>query len=413
MARTWTWQTGPENRKAFVRAVSRFSSNYAPHFGTLLTPVVNGIRVAGPFRPTWTTGTPALVLLDGEGFGHTPESSSSLPTSMTRRFDSVDAVLLVDNAAQPMQAAPVALMRSLVAIGQSQKLLFCFTRFDQVVGDNLLGFSDKEQHVLASAENVLTALGGQLRPYAERALRARLETASVFVGGIQGPIAQDTKRGMRTIAQLRAMLGAVDRIVERPAPVASRPKYDRAELTLAIQNAAENFHSAWRARLGKDVKAGVLKEHWTRIKALTRRLAESWADEYDNLRPVADLHRELQEEVFRILQSPVSWSGLEPNEEEKSAVFASLAHRLSRDVLELSTRRISQERIPEWQKAYNQSGRGSSYVRASIIADDIYLPAAPVPGVAPYPSATSSCRKSWERFERLPTKSERSSNSAE
>src|SRR5207344_1245832 len=121
------------------------------------------------------------------------------------------------------------LMRSLVAVGQSQKLLFCFTHFDQVGGDNLMGFSDKEQHVLASAENVLTALGDQLGPYAERALRARLETACFFVGSIQGPIAQDTKRGMRTIAQLRAMLGTVDRIVDRPVAVASRPMYDRAK----------------------------------------------------------------------------------------------------------------------------------------------------------------------------------------
>ena len=43
------WEYTCEDRDAFVRAVRRFSSNYAPAFGTLLTPLVDGIRISGPF----------------------------------------------------------------------------------------------------------------------------------------------------------------------------------------------------------------------------------------------------------------------------------------------------------------------------------------------------------------------------
>jgi hypothetical protein len=39
--------------------------------------------------------------------------------------------------------------------------------------------------------------------------------------------------------------------------------------------------------------------------------------------------------------------------------------------------------MPEWQTAFNQSGRGSSYVRASIIGERIFERAAPVPDVIP------------------------------
>lgn len=49
----WSWST--EDRVDLVRAVTRFSSNYAPLFGSLLTPLVSGIRVAGPFGPTLGT----------------------------------------------------------------------------------------------------------------------------------------------------------------------------------------------------------------------------------------------------------------------------------------------------------------------------------------------------------------------
>ena len=38
-----------------------------------------------------------------------------------------------------------------------------------------------------------------------------------------------------------------------------------------------------------------------------------------------------------------------------------------------------------WQKAFNESGRGSTFVRAAIIADEVYAQAAPVPTVAPTP----------------------------
>lgn len=44
---TWSWETA--DREKFLRAVNRFSSNYAPLFGHLLSPLVDGIRVAGSF----------------------------------------------------------------------------------------------------------------------------------------------------------------------------------------------------------------------------------------------------------------------------------------------------------------------------------------------------------------------------
>ena len=44
-----------------------------------------------------------------------------------------DAVVLVDNAEQPMQAAPQALLRTLAASGHERKLIGCFTHFDSVI----------------------------------------------------------------------------------------------------------------------------------------------------------------------------------------------------------------------------------------------------------------------------------------
>ncbi len=387
---SWSWQT--DNREAFIKAVSRFSSNHAPRFGRLLTPLVNGVRVAGPFIPEWSEGhQPKLVLLDGEGLGHTPKSVAAISTSLTRRIESADAIILVDSATIPMQAAPVAAMKEMITSGSASKLLLVFTHFDEVKGDNLPNAAAKEQHVLASAENVLAAIGEDLGPFAERALRSRLKDACFFVGGIDEHLEPTKKSQKRTIGQLKALLAAIDTIVEKPAPVYAKPIYDRVNLVLAVKNAAEGFHDTWWSRLGLAFKPGASKEHWKRIWALSRRLGTpGCGDEYDNLKPVADLRKQLLDRLYILLQNPLRWDPVEPTDDaDKQQVFDGLAQALSAKMLDLATRRVRGERMSEWQTAFNQSGRGSSYVRASIIGEQIYDRAAPIPDVTPSPDRNS------------------------
>lgn len=387
---SWSWET--DDRAAFIKTITRFSSNHSHRFGRLLTPLVNGVRVAGPFLPAWNGGQqPKLVLLDGEGLGHTPKSVAAISTALTRRIESTDAIVLVDNAVQPMQAAPVAAMKEMITSGSASKLLLVFTHFDEVKGDNLPNAAAREQHVLASAENVLASIGEELGPFAERALRCRLKEACFFVGGIDEDLDAAKKTQKRTIGQLQALLAAIDAIVEKPAPVLAKPVYDRMNLVLAVKNAAESFHDAWWPRLGLAYKPGVGKEHWKRIWALSRRLSTSGlGDEYDNLKPVADLRKQLQDRLYVLLQNPLRWDPAEPTDDaHKQQVFDGLANALSAKTLDLSTRRVRAERMPEWQSAFNQSGRGSSYARASIIGERIYERAAPIPDVTPSPDRNS------------------------
>lgn len=389
----WSGGWPVENRAEFLHALSRFSSNYAPLFGRLLTPLVNGVRVSGPFAPAWDHGeVPKLVLLDGEGLGHTPKSSSAVSTTVSRRIEAADAVLLVDSATQPMQAAPLVAMREIVATGNARKLIIAFTHFDEVKGDNLPNASAKVQHVLASADNVLAAFGEELGRYAERALRSRLENARFFFADIHEPLNGDTASGRRTISQARRLLIAVDAVIKRPEITEARPVYDRMNLVLAIRAAADAFHEAWRPRLGLEVKPGFAKEHWTRVKALSRRLATGWADEYDTLRPIADLRKELVERIYVFLQEPMRWEGPELGDDQKQACFDSFADNLSPRLLEVCTRRMWHERAVQWQGAYYKHGTGSTFVRAQIIGDEIYERAAPVPDVTPSPDRNQFLR---------------------
>jgi hypothetical protein len=49
----------------------------------------------------------------------------------------------------------------------------------------------------------------------------------------------------------------------------------------------------------------------------------------------------------------------------------------------LASDRIWAARLAVWQEAYNLRGTGSTFIRARLIADDVYDRAAPVPTATP------------------------------
>jgi GTPase SAR1 family protein len=384
---SWSWMSN--DREAFIKVVARFSSNYAPLFGRLLTPLVNGIRVRGPFRPEWAAQPSKLVLIDGEGLGHTPKSVATLSTHVALQLENVDAILLVDNATQPMQAAPVAALKSIALSGNATKLHFLFTHFDQVKGDNLPTFSAREEHVLASVENVLGSIGDDLGPAAERVLRARLDRARFFVGGIHEPLNPKKKVGARSIQQFEGLIHVLGNPEEAVNAGLSRPVFDRMNLSLAVTEAAKNFHTRWRGLLGLDVNPDAPKEHWTRIKALSRRLADGRTDEYESLKPVADLRNALQRQVYLRLQQPVRWEGGDPSDDERQAIIDEVQNAVTKKLMDLTRQRLKEDVRLGWQEAYVQRGPGSTFDRARIIANEVYDRGAPIPTVSASPDRNS------------------------
>lgn len=379
----WSWES--DDRSAFIKVVTRFSSNFAPLFGRLLTPLVNGIRVSGPFQPDWASEPVHLVLVDGEGLGHTPKSVATLSTHVATQLQAVDSVLLVDNAAQPMQAAPVAALKAITVSGNASKLYVVFTHFDQVKGDNLPTFGDREQHVLASVENVLKAIGDELGPAAERVLRRRIDQARYFVGGIHEPLNPRKRTGQRAIEQLDAMLDLLAHPEHAIEAGPSRPVFNRMNLSLAVTEAARSFHKRWQGLLGLTFNPDAPKEHWTRVKALSRRLAEGWNDEYDNLKPVADLRYHLQMQIYLLLQRPERWSSGEPTEDERQVIVDEMSNAVTNRLVDLTRRRLRDEVRSGWQAAYLEKGAGSTFRRARIIASDVYDKGAPIPTVTASP----------------------------
>jgi hypothetical protein len=369
------WSYENSNRNEFLSQVRWFSSNHHRQFGRLLTPLVDGIRVQGPLFPPIPdlSGGDKLVLLDGEGLGHTATTASSMSTRITRRFDAVDMILLVDNAQQPMQAAPLALLRAVGGAGFADKLAIAFTHFDQVKGANLGTFERKREHVVASVTNAIASLRDIVGSGIAGALDRQIEKKSMFLGGLDRP-SDKLPIGFRR--ELGRLIEAMQQAAEPEASVECVPQYEFKGLEIAMHDAINAFRDPWRARLGLAYHDGIAKEHWTRVKALSRRLANGWADEYHTLTPVADLLARLQEEASKWLDRPAGWSRQPIDDEEREGALDKIRRAVFSRLYDLTKRRLKDDQVAVWRIAYDHSGTGSGTRRARTI-DEIHRSAAP------------------------------------
>ncbi|MBB0037748.1 hypothetical protein D7S83_26405 [Ralstonia pickettii] len=370
----WTYST--DDRADFLKQVRWFSSNFAPSFGKLLTPLVDGIRVIGPLFPTFTDHQAKLVLLDGQGLGHTPDSSTSVTTHITRRFSEVDVILLVDNAEQPVQAAAQSVLRAVASSGNYNKLLLAFTHFDHVKGLNLPTFADKRAHVLASVHNYLSKLKEVLNAPIVAAMERSIDDQSFMLGALDGT-SMKLPPGVR--AQLNKLVSFAEKSVEPPPVPDAKPQYDASGLGFAVQRGASSFQKAWAARLGLSIGATLPAEHWTRIKALNRKISNETGVEYDSLRPVADLVGRITEEVANFLDNPIGWSRSPVDADEAQQAIAPIRQVVFSHLHQLALQRLIDEHLADWRRGMDHKGKGSADRRARDIRG-IYELAAPVPG---------------------------------
>lgn len=373
---SWSYETA--DRDEFVRTVRRFSSNYAPAFGTLLTPLVDGIRIRGRFFPASIDRQPRLVLLDGEGLGHVGDPAAGVATRVARRFGDVDVILLVDSAKAPILEGPTSLLRAVAASGYQKKLAVAFTHFDLVRGQaNLPTFALQRAHVLSPVHQKLVSLRDVVGQPAVRAIERDLEDRCFMLGFLDRPLSEKN-RG--PVAEMGRLLDFCEAAI-RPEPLPeTHPVYDTAALILAIQAATADFHARWDAILGFKRSANIRTAHWTEVKALNRRIVlEIEGGEYKDLKPVADLVARLAESVTKFLDNPIRWKPRLPTDAEAEEALS----RVQRAVFERLHESVEGKllRVPrtDWMKAFEYRGAGSTFDRRRLI-QTIYDASAPIPG---------------------------------
>ncbi len=229
---------------------------------------------------------------------------------------------------------------------------------------------------MASVANGLSNLRDVLGAPVVRAIERTLSNQCFMLGALDQP-SKNLPQGV--IKELLRMFSFFETSIEPPALPETHPVYDTDGLLLAVQAAARGFQRPWAARLGLAHHETTHKEHWTRIKALNRRIAGETGVEFDSLRPVADLLARLTEEISKFLDHPTSWEPRNPiDDEEAESAINNIRQKVYSGLHSLSAHRVVDEHLARWRAAYDYRGKGSTFDRAQEIKG-IYEESAPIP----------------------------------
>lgn len=381
----WSLTMAAKDRAAFLQVIRWFSGTAKDQWGRLLTPLVTGIRVRGPFRPFWSPMSEEYrhVFIDTEGLLHA-KTTTEVPSELTSLFKDVDTVLLVESAKNALHSpAAGKVFEAISSTGYTNKFALLFSHMDMVSGENITTPASKKEHVFGGARNVLdNQVARNISRDAARALGAHLESNTfyfAYMDPARYPAADKAK-----IDTFESRLGQdlhklTKHLTTRSQPVLPpiRPQYSFESLGLAVREASVQFQEIWEARLGYRRVESVTAAPWQSVKAMSRRYAEGWFDGYW-LRPIDTLLSVTRNVLTRFLEAPLQWEGKRATDEEHAAVIDRLKQLVNERLTEISRRRLWQTPNPEWQHAYGLSGNGSTFVRRQKVRD-IFQHHVPVP----------------------------------
>lgn len=369
---SWVYKTN--DKETFLNTIRLFDSQHHNLFGELITPLVDGIRVQGPFMPRseWNEMkvAPKLILLDGEGLGHYQGTVFSLPENFTKMVAEVDAVLLVDNAKQPMQAASMNAFSSIVSSGHESKIHIVFTHMDLIEGDGFQDSEAKETHIHATLRQTLNAISAQTGA-SEQLLARNIPERTFYVAGIDKLLPDGLRRTKSQLQKLlRALAGSPSEEPDEPEEVPHQEIVAPRAITVQsttlpaiVNDAATDFLKRWDGFLGYAGKTAS-KQHWARIKALSRHIGVLGRKGYDWLRPAEDLNLTVMQALSRYLYAQQD----EPGSDASKQYVDLMLQQLSQEVHTLIEAGLIDKNRDAWKRAFlDFNGPGSTVLRAEAI----------------------------------------------
>lgn len=369
--KAWLLKAPADERAELLATLRIFSGISDRYWGKLLTPLVNGMRVQGPFGAKWASTEPRLVLMDTEGLGHKANAMADLPEQTAALLHEADVILLVDSAKNGMTnyAAGKAL-EGVANAGLTRKLAIVFTHMDMAAESGLKGQRLHDQ-IFSGLRNVVdNQLAKSVTADSARFLLERLQGHTFYVGRLDRA---EPKGAEPELNKLLEHLMAEQPPVVTPVSV---PEYNPAFLVMAIQEAAQDFRKRWQGILNIAHDPEHKPKPWQTIKALSRRYAENWGENFE-LRPTANLRTALESAISRYLESPISWSG-DPTPEQKRDTVERLKTAVARQLPDLARRRLRENPQPAWHEAWMPRGLGSTSTRRLLI-EGIYQRWVPIP----------------------------------
>ena len=400
----WIWSVAADRKKDFFEAIRKFTGNSRPQWGTLLTPLVNGVRVAGPFRPEWAVANYNHIFIDTEGLLH-GRTNTDVPTELTEFFKMVDSIILVESAKNALSSPAAAkFFEAVASTGYTKSFALLFTHMDHASGEDLRDGKAKKEKIFGGVRNVLeNQIAKTLSRDAARHLEIQLQTNTFYFAHLDGKF--PTKDEVQ-IQKFEKRLGK--QLLEFAICLAARkqpdlrlpgyPKYSMRSLGLAVREASLAFIESWEAKLGFKYVDGETTVPWQSLKALSHRYAEGWLRDGFWLRPIDQLTANLRNVLTKFLDNPIEWGGKPISDQEKMVVLDALKKRIADPLAIIAEERLRKLPMAEWQAAYGLRGKGTTVTRRHNVRS-IFQAQIPVPE-----SRSDRASEKWmEQIEKIVT----------
>ncbi|MBL8379405.1 MAG: hypothetical protein JNM79_16170 [Burkholderiales bacterium] len=385
----WTWAAKGSERDAFLKAVRWFCANNREEWGALLTPLVTGIRVAGPFRPEWVSEGESYehVFVDTQGLDH-EKPTTELSSEITSIFGQVQNILFVESGKDSLKSQSARkVMEAIAGAGYTASLTVALTHMDLVVGDDIPSDQDRKDKAFSGLRSLVTnEVSQNVSREAARQMAVQLQSSTFYLGYLDAKKYpdgwdEDDRAGFEeSLGQDLRQL--TEHLVIRANPQLlqpSIPQYSFESLGLAVREASVAFREVWEARLGYKRVEGISSAPWQSIKAMSRRYAEGWFDGYW-LRPIDTLISQTRNVLSRFLEVPLHWlpEHKKMTDEERAAIIDRLKRLVNDELTAMSKTRLWKQPQTRWQGAYEPSGTGSTFVRKQRV-HELFVTQVPVP----------------------------------
>jgi hypothetical protein len=354
------------DKAEFFRRLRPFYQNHRFLFGTLVTPLVQGIRVRGRFPgPPWAADAmPSWVLLDGQGVGHEQAASTkinrTLRPELTKKYSSADIICLVDRAMPAMTGDTPILLEDLITRGYAERVALVFTHFEAVSAPDL-DLAGRKAKVL---EGVSSAIQGiDSLPKAQKVVFERTaEMRAFFLARLDSN--ELAHKGTR--AEFKRLCELIQASAIEAPSLDMRPVFNEYHFAEAVRKEIIAYRRDWS-------EAELSGHHWKVMEALTNWIGNAFSDGYPrrNLYPAQDLSRRLVSVVSMLLENPREWTPRNPGSlDEESRILNSIRMRAGEKIDAYCREAVVQDpRTGDWLPAYETiSGPGTKKRRARAVA---------------------------------------------
>ena len=357
----WKFEASASEREQFIKEVKRFTGNLREEFGKLLTPLVNGVRIAGPFFAA-TGGRRPVVLCDTVGFGHYAGTASDLHEEYTALCERADCILIVESAKTSFSSNSLhQVLEAAATTGHVKKLAIAFTHMDALAGDDVVDDAEVQEKALLGLRSAVDEhVAKKLSREAARQLMSHLVGNLYFFSSLN--VAGNTDSD-EELAKLSKHFSASRPAVPSDTPF---PDYDFKFFVPFVITAIDNFRTRWSALLGVQPHSVFDPLPWQAVKAVARRNATNLNDDYPH-RPVAALHAALRQEIARFLDAPLGWPGHAPSDDEKQMVIDLIKEALATPLMRLCVRTLRTVPQSQWIMAWEFRNVNSTIRRRNAI----------------------------------------------